>query len=187
MTIDTGELPISIDTGTLAKIQSSHYGDVDPTDPTVAYDEERDRLFKMHVDGANKVRRTLLEGNDFLDIAEVAELASGGRSDIPITQKLVHYVQERGSVLAVPDHGRLLFPTFQFHPRSMTPSPLVRYVHDELSDMEGEAADPWDVLSYWDQPRSTLGGQAFKNIIWNRGAKRQIKRDITHLTDTSGF
>jgi hypothetical protein len=185
MTIERSELPESIDTRMLAQLHRTWYGDIDPNDPDIPIDEERDRYFKMHLDGLNKVRRTLIDGNDFYDVGEVARLASGKYTDI--TQGIVHHAQERGSILAVPDHGRLLFPTFQFHARSTAPSPLIKYVHDTLSDGRQESTDPWEALSYWDQPRVSLGGQAFKNILWEQGAKRQIKQDMRLRTDTSGF
>jgi len=99
--------------------------------------------------------------NQFLTTEEAVKELGGGEYASSITLAAVR----RGSVLAVPDHGYHLYPTFQFDSNRV--SPLVGLLHDvQMQRLDGEKPDPWDLLTFFSVRRKLLGGAALKDRLW---------------------
>lgn len=110
---------------------------------------------------ANEARNQLLKENQFLTTEEAVKELGGGEHASSITLAAVR----RGSVLAVPDHGYHLYPTFQFDSNRV--SPLVGLLHDvQMQRLDGEKPDPWDLLTFFSVRRKLLGGIALKDCLW---------------------
>jgi hypothetical protein len=101
-------------------------------------------------------RDAILRSINFSLLEEVAE-AQGQPDGVLQDQR------QQGVLLALPDHGDLLVPHFQFHEADITkavyPGILAvnQFIHGER--------DAWGIVSWWLQPSRSLGGQVPIEIL----------------------
>lgn len=130
--------------------------------------------YLMALDEANEARAQLLDENRFLTTAGALRELSNKSGRYSRDELLV--ARRWGVILAVPDHGRWLYPDFQFKKGAV--SPWVRIAHDQQRKwLEGGEVDPWDQLTYFCVKRQKLAGQALKDCLWEKG-KSRIVQDI---------
>jgi hypothetical protein len=120
-------------------------------------------------------RKGLIKRNSFMSTREVVDLLDAGYPPIGRDEMLV--LRQWGQVLAVPDHGRWLYPTFQF--RNGRVSPFIFDLHDRLRrNRNGQDADPWIELTFWSVERPDLEGQAVKDLLWRQRDARVVHEYI---------
>ena len=131
------------------------------------------------INGANEARAVLLGEHQFLSTAEVVALLK--ESDTPLDRPELMVLRRWGRILAVPDHGRWLHPSFQF--QSGVISPRVHEVHQALRlHREGLDPDPWVELTYWSINRGALGGLALKDVVWLENKRHDVDNVIRNAT-----
>lgn len=133
--------------------------------------------YLAHIEASNIARRGLITANSFLYTAEVAELLSTDTR--PVSEADVTVLRRWGQILAVPDHGRWLHPTFQFDLERHRPSPLIL----EVSDYFNDADDKWGELAWWGVGRTYLGGRALSAVLMTKSASRAVVRALDVLND----
>lgn len=174
-------LPESIDDRWKNNIHRSMFGlDIDDehdqrvaslSDPATELQQKR---YDSAVAVAEAVRNTLLNEHDFLSTHEVCELLSS--ESAPLRREEVTVLRQWGMLLAVPDHGRWLYPEFQFHDGAV--SPMVLQVHEKLRErIDGASPDPWVELDYWSTERNDLGGEPLQKMVW----RENVSREIAHI------
>lgn len=150
-------------------MDADHQARMEHLDPERAAERA---LFLAAIETANRARDQLLHESRFISTREAISVLDGhgrnlGRDDFMILRRW-------GYILAVPDHGRWLYPDFQFAPGSF--SPLIHRVHSALrKHRRGEDADPWVELSFWSTRREALGGAALKDVLWKDSMRNRIE------------
>lgn len=120
------------------------------------------KLTRIAIDGLGEARERLLDEHVFL--------SQKGAFKAMHAEPGLHYeegveqLRQKGAVLAVPDHGRLLYPIFQFIDGKT--SLWVPKVHNKFRKRSGsETPSPWSELSFWSMRRDVLGGRALKSVV----------------------
>ncbi len=114
--------------------------------------------FKDEVKIASRARAEIL-GEPFLFAEEVVGLL--GVSSPGIGEGEVLALREKGPLLAVEDHERLVFPAFQFDLERAAPYPVVARVGTILA----AATSSWGVVSWWMRPHQYLEGVTPKDLL----------------------
>ncbi len=129
-------------------------------------DRVRHELFQVAIKCANEARKFLITEHHFLSTAEaIAALEHG---PISADREAFLVMRRWGIILAVPDHGRWLYPAFQFNDGRV--SPYVRQVHEKLRDQAGGVTpDPWNELTFWTLYREHLSNRSLQQVIWRQG------------------
>jgi hypothetical protein len=115
------------------------------------------REYRQHLNDLNRARLDLLKQDTYLYTAGVARLMSAeveGESSAEVS-----LFRRWGTVLAVPDHGRWLYPAFQFDETGQPYSEIA-----EAHQVFGED-NPWEVLSWWYLPLEILDGDSLATVI----------------------
>lgn len=135
-------------------------------------DEEipKRQIFLAAIESATAARQTLLAEHDFLSTREAIEAMAGSGAELKRQEFMV--LRRWGFVLAVPDHGRWLYPEFQF--RKGFVSPRIREVHELLHTRRGHEPNPWSELDYWSAPRTSLRGMALYRTLWEERLRRNF-------------
>lgn len=134
---------------------------------------EEDQMYReMYLESvrhANEARAQLLEENQFLTTAGAIEELDGGKGRFSREDVLI--ARRWGTILAVPDHKRWLYPIFQFNDGRI--SSLVGLLHDmQTKHLDGAEPDPWDLLTFFSVRRKLLGGLALKDCLWEKGSAK---------------
>lgn len=139
-------------------------------------DPEWDELYDQAVADLTEARAVLLSENLFLSTREVVELLSNGATAMGRDWLLL--LRRWGHVLAIPDHGRWLYPEFQF--RDGVISPFVFALHTRLRENRrtGIDADAWIQLTFWSTPADELHGRAPKELLWNQRDAAALDRTV---------
>lgn len=135
----------------------------------------RDELDDSIIQDANEARQQLLEEYTFVTPEGALEALGWQDTDEARAALLCHV--KAGEVLAISDHGRQVFPAFQFKHGAVSPWVQAVY-HKQQEQLEGKEPDPWDVLTYFSIPRDSLGGLALKDCIWKEGVTQKVERTI---------
>lgn len=177
----SGTFPDVIDDRWMNSIHRAMFGiaidpDHDRRMQHLSPEEAEDRsLYLSAVDLANKARASLLDDNSFLSTREAIGALDKSRFDLQRADFMV--LRRWGYILAVPDHGRWLYPAFQFNGGSY--SPHIYAVHDVLrSRRDGEPPNPWIELSFWSLRRDELEGRALKDVLWRQNQASAISHLI---------
>jgi serine/threonine protein kinase len=117
----------------------------------------RRREYVRHVQDLNEVRLDLLSRDAFIYSAGVARLMSSGSR--PVTIPEVATYRRWNRLLAVSDHGRWLYPVFQFGADQQP----VREIEIANAMLANDSA--WEVLSWWNLPLDSLGGASLASTI----------------------
>lgn len=134
---------------------------------------EEDQIYRemylKSVQHANEARAQLLKENQFLTTAGAIEELGGGKGRFSREDVLI--ARRWGTILAVPDHKRWLYPNFQFNDGRV--SSLVGLLHDiQAKHLDGAEPDPWDLLTFFSVRRKLLGGLALKDCLWEKGSAK---------------
>jgi serine/threonine protein kinase len=105
---------------------------------------------------ASRIRRAMLERDTYLHSGEVAAQMSRN-STVAVAD--IAALRRWGDILAVADHGRWLYPAFQFDDHGL-PRPEIAQVNRRFGE-----DDRWDVLSWWHLPLTDLGGGRLMEVI----------------------
>jgi hypothetical protein len=138
--------------------------------------EQWREIFASAVEGVNEARRVLLAENRFLSTQEAIGYLATKRLAIEREEFMV--LRRWGNILAVPDHGRWLYPAFQFS--RGTVSPYIKLVHDTLRDRYYQDPNPWIELTFWGIERDPLNGRSLKDVLWQQRMRRQVRYVIAN-------
>jgi hypothetical protein len=116
---------------------------------------------------ASRVRAAMLERDAYLYSGEVAAQMSRNSS---LAVADIAALRRWGDVLAVADHGRWLYPAFQFDDEGL-PRPEIAEVNRRFGE-----DDRWDVLSWWHLPLLDLDGRRLMEVIGTEEG-REIYRE----------
>ena len=120
-------------------------------------------LFGAAVEAAEDARDALLRQHDFLSTREAIDALKS--ATVTLAREEFVVLRRWGFVLAVPDHGRWLYPAFQF--RDGYVSRRVLHVHEKLSlQSGGQDPNPWVELTYWSVRRDALNGRCLADVLW---------------------
>lgn len=139
------------------------------TKPAVA------REYRLQLEKLGAARENLLSKDSYLYSSGVAERLSV--FDEPATPADVAVLRRWGHILAVPDHGRWLYPSFQFDERDNVP------VEIELANTTLRDSGPWEVLSFWHIPRPSLDGATFASTLHSDDGKKSVRQALARLAD----
>lgn len=132
--------------------------------------------FARAIEGANDARLVLLSENDMLSTREALEVV-GRAIHNGIDREEFMVLRRWGFVLAVHDHGRCLYPAFQF--RNGVVSSRIQQVHRKFRTARGESdPNPWTELTFWSVRREVLGGKALKDVLWQESMRSQVNRVV---------
>lgn len=133
------------------------------------------QIYERSLKHANEARLNLLGENEFYSTRGV--IAELGRIGVELDGPGVTVARRWGKILAVPNHHRWLYPTFQFREGVLSPKVAeVRRVHADRS--QAGSPSPWTELAFFSVPRKSLGGLALKDCIWTESLKRNVDRVI---------
>ena len=138
--------------------------------PELARETERYRKQLALVTAA---RNELLQRDTYLYTAGVADLLT--RSGLPTSEADVTILREWGYLLAVEDHGRRLYPAFQFDDSAM-PRRIIREVNHRFN-----GAEPWDVLMWWRNPRISLEGASYADNLSAENGEEVVLEALERL------
>ncbi|MFL6136692.1 MAG: protein kinase domain-containing protein [Frankiaceae bacterium] len=110
------------------------------------------------IDAANAVRRRVL-AEPYFFTADVVQILRS--TVLRASEETVGQLRRGGRLLALPDHGRLLYPGFQFEPSSGMPYPII----GDVSNLLEAAESPWAVAHWWLQPHPRLGMRAPREFL----------------------
>lgn len=111
-----------------------------------------------HIGRLEEARMNLLSKDIYLYTSGVAELLSQGPGEVVDAD--VATLRRWKHLLAISDHGRWLYPLFQFEQGTPSVSPLIQEANDRFRDSE-----PWEVLSWWFLPRISLQGESLASVV----------------------
>lgn len=118
-------------------------------DPAAAEEE-----LTESIDFANKLRLELLSKVRCFSEDGLARLMT--RPDLAVSADGVATLREWNYLLAVPDHGKWLYPAFQFDQASGAPFEVVHEVLEAFPENES----PWTILSWWLTKHPKLQGHS---------------------------
>lgn len=142
----------------------------DGDNPNLVPETER---YRAQLAVVGEVRRELLKHGPYLSTRGVAELLTN--AGVLTSEAEVTVLREWGYLLSVTDHGRHLYPMFQFDERSL-PRVIVREVNTRFG-----TAEPWDVLMWWHQQRPSLNGASFVERIDSPTTADDVRATLTRL------
>ena len=179
--IDKTLLSEGIDLTWRNSIHHSHFGtslDVEHEERMSKAESEGDALpgreeFLAHVTAMGLVRQSLLAQDDFLYGDAVLQLMRFGGLDVGVDEILV--LRRWGDLLSVPDHGRWLYPSFQFDRKSGRPSKLVAEAALALS-----FDDSWEALNFWFVARPFLEGRRLADVVHRRIGEEAVLRAVAN-------
>jgi hypothetical protein len=175
------EFPEGIDTKWFDAIHRSHFGFPLDAEHRLRMQSGHRELdieivtaeYQIAVKLAEESRTQLLEENSFLSTAGVLRLLTG------LTRDDLLVLRRWGRILALPDHSRFLYPTFQFNEGRV--SPIVGDVHDQLAeDRLGLDASPWSELTYFCVKRELLAGRSLKDVLWLERDRAAVRRIVKY-------
>jgi hypothetical protein len=105
------------------------------------------------ISSANELRSSILS-EDFILTADVLALLRQHKIDISIDD--IDELRHVGKLLGLPDHGRILYPVFQFDAYQSKPHAVIVDVNRLLDS----ASSPWAVASWWHRPHPYIDWQA---------------------------
>lgn len=152
-------------------------------------DQESTRASYMAALGVlNRLRTRLLGEATYLTTAGVVdvvnkdivdELSQGLDCQSSEPQRVVRALARQGIILAIPDHDRWLYPSFQFEDGRI--SPFMQKVHNHFRNIAGDREpDRWHQLDFFLGHYKKLGNQAIASCLWDEekaGAIRFIIND----------
>lgn len=125
---------------------------------------------------ACKVRETLLSEHAFMHTADV--VSHFGSIGVELAPLDIVVLRRWGYLLAVPDHDRWLYPTFQFSPTTGFPSSLIMEVNEVRRRDRDSDVDEWATLSFWGEPAVALDGRPPRTLIWDDESHARLRKYI---------
>lgn len=139
------------------RVHRIHFGRPLPIEGENRRLKQRDwAAYDEHIRKSAVARLALLSRDRYYYTAGVVKILS---RDVEVVPADVAVRRQWGSLLAVQDHGRWLYPAFQF---DETGRPIAEIA--QANELLGEE-DRWDVLSWWHLPVRQLGGKALAETI----------------------
>jgi serine/threonine protein kinase len=131
--------------------------------------------YEEHLALVNEARETVLGKDEYMYTAGVAKRLSSSTSHA--TESDVATLRRWKRLLAVSDHGRWLYPSFQFEPTEASVSPLVQKVNDRF-----QGSDAWEVLSWWFLPRISLQNHSLASVLHAPEGEATVQRALTRVS-----
>lgn len=116
------------------------------------------------VKAASEIRAQILREEHLIYTDDVVELMASTVPEISLTDVIA--LTRSGRLLAIRDHGRTLYPTFQFEVSLGYPLPIIEEVNTLL---HGEEAG-WSVLHWWRRGHPILKGRSPKESLLEQGS-----------------
>jgi hypothetical protein len=110
------------------------------------------KFLKKDVDIITIWRNEVMKNNRFLDQDSITALVPTDELKALITI---------GGIYGIPDHGRTLYPTYQFDPKTKRPYPLIG---DLIKHCEGYI--PWEPQIFLELPLDTLDGKTVREVLY---------------------
>lgn len=137
--------------------------------------KDRERLeYLRHVADVSEARANILSKDVYLHTAGVARLLS--QAGTAVSGAEVAVLRRWGHILAVPDHGRWLYPNFQFDTTTFSTPPLIEQVNDRLGE-----SSPWEILSWWHLPRPSLEGESLASIVHTPAGAEAVEQALARI------
>lgn len=127
--------------------------------------------YLRHLAVAAMFRADLLRRVPMAHTDQVVEIMQTGFPDMAVQDVVT--LRRWGDILAVRDHGRWLYPTFQFGSNGM-PHDLIGVASESF----GESSDKWTDISWWAVARRSLGGVALMDVIGTRKGAESVGRAL---------
>jgi hypothetical protein len=130
------------------------------SDQALLYPSAADVLdwFRQDVETATEVRREILS-EPYLIAEDVVSLLE---SSVPeLSEREIDEMRRAGKLLALPDHGELLYPAFQFDPATSAPYPAIGKVSEYMDPTES----PWGVVAWWKRPHEYLDRREPRELL----------------------
>lgn len=127
--------------------------------------------YLAHIRELDAVRAELLNRTPMLHSESVVSIIRQSQADFSLSE--LQALRRWGDVLAVRDHGRWLYPAFQFDGNGV-PFYAIREVRSELN----YAPDRWTELAWWSSPRRSLGSRALADVLHTKSGRTAVARTL---------
>jgi hypothetical protein len=177
-----GNSKFEIDTQWRDRIHRLHFGfgislDHDEQMPIIRRGSRLARLqaeYLRHVEQLSEARTNLLSKDTYLYTSGVAQLLSA--ADAAASSSEVAALRRWGHVIAVPDHGRWLYPLFQFDGLGNVPTEI------EIANKLLDRSTPWEILSWWHLPRRSLAGRSLAQVLHSEEGPSAVESALDRIS-----
>lgn len=130
------------------------------------------QLYLASISRASEVRDDLLRSNRWLTTAGVVHELR--RRRITMGREELLLARRWGMILAIPDHGRWLYPEFQF--REGLVSGWIKASHDRHRELRnGSPPNPWLELSFFESRSPLLDDRRIRDCLWHERDNRRMQ------------
>lgn len=177
-----GNSKFEIDTQWRDRVHRLHFGfgisfDHDEQMPAIRKGSRlarRQAEYLRHVEQLSEARANLLSKDTYIYTSGVADLLS--TSDIAVSSSEIAALRRWGHVVAVPDHGRWLYPLFQFDGLGNIPTEI------EIANKMLGRSTPWEILSWWHLLRRSLASRSLAQVLHSEEGPAAVKAALDRIS-----